>query len=157
LWITSLVTAFTGILLFRRKVNKKEVCTSKDCSRSKFTVAMILAFFVGLLGGGFGAAGGIAIFLLLVFYLNFETHNAIGTSIFVMFFIALSGSIAHISHVTAMGFHWIFLLYAVIGGIFGALFSSRLANRISERKLNKLVGIILFVLGILTFVHSLFM
>jgi hypothetical protein len=157
LGITSAVTALTGILLYRRKVNRKEVCTSKDCSRTQFTVAMILAFFVGLLGGGLGSAGGIAIFLLLVFYLNFETHNAIGTSIFVMFFIALSGSIAHISYVTSMGFHWIFLLYAVIGGILGALASSRLANKISEKKLNKMVGIILFVLGVLTLVHSLLM
>lgn len=157
LWVTSLVTALTGIMLYRRKVNPKEVCTSKDCSRSKFTIAMVLAFFVGLLGGGLGSAGGIAIFLLLVFFLNFETHRAIGTSIFVMFFIALSGSIAHINYVTSMGFHWILLLYAVIGGIIGALFSSRLANRISEKKLNRMVGIILFVLGMLTFIRQLFM
>jgi hypothetical protein len=157
LGITSAVTALTGIMLYRRKVNTKEVCNSKNCSRSRFTVAMVLAFFVGLLGGGLGSAGGIAIFLLLVFFLNFETHNAIGTSIFVMFFIALSGAIAHVSYVTSMGFHWIFLLYAVIGGILGALVSSRLANKISEKKLNKMVGTILFVLGVLTFVHSLFM
>jgi uncharacterized protein len=157
LWVTSLVTALTGIMLYRRKVNKKEVCTSKNCSRSKFTVAMILAFFVGLLGGGLGSAGGIAIFLLLVFFLNFETHRAIGTSIFVMFFIALSGSIAHISYVTAMGFHWILLLYAVIGGVVGAFFSARLANKISEKKLNRMVGIILFILGMLTFIHQFFL
>jgi|WetSurMetagenome_2_1015567.scaffolds.fasta_scaffold293479_2 uncharacterized protein len=155
LGITSIVTALTGIMLFRRKVNTKEVCTSRECSRGKFTLAIILSFFVGLLGGGLGAAGGICTFLLLVFFLNFETHRAIGTSIFVMFFIALAGAIAHVSYVTSMGFHWIFLLYAVIGGILGALTSSRLANKISEKKLNRLVGIILFVLGVLTFVHNL--
>jgi hypothetical protein len=153
LGITSLLTAFTGIMLFRRKVNTKEVCTSKDCSKSKFTIAMILAFVVGLLGGGLGSAGGICIFLLLVFFLNFETHLAIGTSIFVMFFVALSGAISHIHRVNAMGFHWILLLYAVIGGIIGAIFSSRLSNIISEKKLNKMVGVILFILGILTFVN----
>jgi len=155
LWLTSLVTAFTGVMLFRRKTNTKEVHTLKDYSKFKFVIAMILAFFVGLLGGGLGSAGGICIFLLLIFFLNFETHLAIGTSIFVMFFIALSGSIAHIKDVTSMGFHWIFLLYAVIGGILGAFFSSRLSNKISERKLNKMVGIILFVLGMLTFVNQL--
>lgn len=154
LWVTSLVTAFTGIMIFRRKTNAKEVHTIKDYSRSKFLIAMALAFVVGILGGGLGSAGGICIFLLLVFFLDFETHLAIGTSIFVMFFIALSGAISHIGHVTAMGFHWIFLLYAVIGGVLGALFSSRLANKISEKKLNKMAGIILFVLGVLTFLHS---
>jgi uncharacterized membrane protein YfcA len=154
LWITSVVTALTGIMLYRRKVNTKEVCTSKECSKGKFTVAMILAFFVGILGGGLGAAGGIAIFLLLIFFLNFETHRAIGTSIFVMFFIAVSGALAHLDYVISMGFHWIFFVYAVIGGIIGALFSSRLANKISEKKLNRMVGMILFILGVLTFVHQ---
>jgi len=154
LGITSIITALTGIMLFRRKINPKEVCTSKDCSKSKFTIAMVLAFVVGLFGGGVGSAGGILIFLLLVFFLNFETHRAIGTSIFVMFFIALSGAIAHINRVTSMGFHWILLVYAVIGGILGALLSSRLANKISEKRLNKLVGTILFVLGTLTFINN---
>jgi len=154
LWITSVVTALTGVMLYRRKVNAKEVCTSKECSKGKFTVALILAFFVGLLGGGLGAAGGIAIFLLLIFFLNFETHRAIGTSIFVMFFIAVSGALAHLNYVISMGFHWIFFVYAVVGGIIGALFSSRLANKISEKKLNRMVGIILFILGVLTFVHQ---
>jgi uncharacterized protein len=156
LWVTSLVTALTGIMLFRRKTDLKEVHNLGDYSKSKFLIAMILAFFVGLLGGGLGSAGGIAIFLLLIFFLNFETHLAIGTSIFVMFFIALSGSIAHINYITSMGFHWIFLLYAVIGGILGAFASSRLANKISEKKLNKMVGLILFILGILTFIRQLF-
>lgn len=155
LWgITSLVTALTGIMLFRRKTSLKEVHNFRDYSKPKLWIAMALAFFVGLLGGGFGSAGGIAILLLLVFFLNFETHNAIGTSIFVMFFIAFFGAIAHINKVNSMGFHWILLLYAVIGGIFGVLTSSRLANKISEKNLNKMVGIILFVLGILTFIHS---
>lgn len=154
---TSLITAFTGIMLYRRKASSKEVHTLRDYSKSKFIIAIILSFFVGLLGGGLGSAGGISIFLVLIFLLNFETHIAIGTSIFVMFFIALFGSIAHVNYVTSMGFHWIFLLYAVIGGICGAFASSRIANKISEKRLNKMVGIILFVLGILTFVHQVFM
>lgn len=153
--ITSIATIFTGIMLFRRKVKPKEVHTFKDYSKSKFWIAVALAFIVGLIGGGLGAAGGICIFLLLVFFLNFETHLAVGTSIFVMFFIALSGALSHIGRVNAMGFHWILLVYAVIGGIVGALFSSKLANKISEKKLNKMVGIILFSLGVLTLVNNL--
>ncbi len=157
LWISSLLTAFTGILIYKRKVGPKEVYSRKDYSKTKFIIGIILAFFVGLLGGAFGGAGGIAIFLLLVFFLNFETHHAIGTSIFVMFFIALFGSIAHIPRINAMGFHWELLIFAVVGGILGALFSSRLANLVSEKRLNKISGIILFLLGILTFVYRILM
>ena len=155
LGIVSLLTAFTGIMLFRRKANKKEVHALKDYSKSKLWIAVALAFVVGVAGGGLGAAGGICIFLLLIFFLNFETHLAIGTSLFVMFFVAVSGAISHIHRVNAMGFHWILLLYAVVGGILGALFSSRLANKSDEKKLNKMVGIILFVLGVLTFINNL--
>lgn len=156
LGITSVVTALTGIMLFRRKIKPKETRTLKDYSKSKLLIAIIFSFFIGLLGGAVGSAGGILIFLLLIFFLNFETHRAIGTSIFVMFFIALSGSIAHIKSVNAMGFHWILLLFAVIGGVIGSLFSASLANVVSEKKLNKIVGIILFVLGALTFIRQLF-
>ncbi len=153
--ITSLITALTGVLLYRRKTSSKEVKKYRDYSKSKFIIALILAFVVGMLGGGIGSAGGIFIFLLLIFFLDFETHLAIGTSIFVMFFIALAGSLAHINRIVFMGFHLELLLYAIVGGVFGALFSSKLANVADEKKLNKMVGIILFLLGALTFVHSL--
>lgn len=157
LWISSLLTIGTGILIYRRKVSSKEVISRKDYSKNKFILALILAFFVGLLGGAFGGAGGVAIFLLLVFFLNFETHHAIGTSIFVMFFIALSGAISHVGHINEMGFPLKFIAFAILGGVLGVMFSSRLANLASEKKLNKVVGVILFFLGVLTLVHRIFM
>jgi hypothetical protein len=157
LGITSLITSITGIMIYRRKINQRESHTLKDYSKPKLILAIILSFFVGLLGGGLGPAGGITIFLLLVFLLNFETHFAIGTSIFVMFFIALFGSVAHLYPLNAYGLQWNFLLYAIIGGILGSFFSSKLANKSSEKYLNKMVGLILFVLGILTFVQRILM
>jgi uncharacterized membrane protein YfcA len=157
LWISSILTAITGILIYNRKANKNESYDFKDYSKFKFTISIIASFFIGLLGGAFGGAGGIGIFLLLIFFLNFETHHAVGTSIFVMFFIALFGSISHIHRIDAMGFHWELLVFAVIGGILGAFFSSRIANLVSEKKLNKLVGIVLFALGILALVHRILM
>jgi uncharacterized protein len=153
--IISIFTALTGIMIFRRKANHGEACNSKNCSRPKFILAMVLSFFVGLLGGGLGPAGGISIFLLLVFLLNFETHFAIGTSVFVMFFIALFGSGAHVLYLGISGFPWVFLIFAVVGGILGSFFSSRFANSIDEKNLNRVIGIILFVLGALTLVQNL--
>ena len=154
LGVTSLVTAFTGIILFRKKPDKKkEFHNLKGYSRTKFWVAIILSFFVGFLGGSLGAAGGVTILLLLIFVLDFEIHRAIGTSVFVMFFIALFGAGAHIYSIGINQFQWGLLSLAVIGGVFGSLFSARLANLLKEQNLNKLVGVILFVLGIVTFLH----
>jgi len=151
--VTSLITAFTGILLFRRKVDLNEVNNLKNYSKTRFWIAIVASFFIGLLGGSLGAAGGITILLLLIFILNFETHSAIGTSIFVMFFIALFGSIAHIYYISSINFQWSLLFFAIIGGILGSFFSAKTANLIKEKNLNKIVGVLLFVLGIATFLH----
>jgi uncharacterized membrane protein YfcA len=151
---TSLLTAFTGIIIFRRKIDLKEISHMKNYSKSRFLVAIVFSFFVGFLGGSLGAAGGITILLLLIFVLNFETHSAVGTSIFVMFFIALFGAIAHIYYLEEVSFNWILLFFAVAGGIGGSLLSAKFVNLIKEKHLNKLVGGILFFLGILTFMHK---
>jgi uncharacterized protein len=153
--VTSLITAFTGVILFRRKVKVQEDYgfNFKKHSKLRFWTAIIASFFVGLLGGSLGAAGGITILLLLIFILNFETHSAIGTSIFVMFFIALFGSVAHIYYIHSTGFNWVLLFLAIIGGVFGSFFSAKMANLIKEENLNKVVGVLLFVLGIATFLH----
>lgn len=151
--VTSLFTAFTGILLFRRRVKLNEVHEITNYSKTRFWIAIVASFFVGLLGGSLGAAGGITILLLLIFILNFETHSAIGTSVFVMFFIALFGALAHIYYIKEMTFSWILLVFAIVGGVTGSFFSARIANLIKEKNLNKVVGSVLFVLGIVTFVH----
>jgi len=152
--VTSLITAFTGIMLFRKKVDvKKEVNNVKNYSKTKFWIAIIASFFVGLIGGSLGAAGGVTILLLLIFILNFETHSAIGTSIFVMFFVALFGALVHIYYISSMNFQWSLLFFAIVGGVLGSIFSAKSANWIKEQNLNKLIGVLLFILGIATFLH----
>ncbi|MGY4884501.1 MAG: sulfite exporter TauE/SafE family protein [Nanobdellota archaeon] len=151
--VTSLITAFTGILLFRRKSNPKEVKKRNNYSKTRFWIAIFASFIVGLVGGSLGAAGGVTVLLLLIFILNFETHSAIGTSIFVMFFIALFGALAHIYYINSMNFQWGLLFFAIIGGVLGSIFSAKSANLIKEKYLNKVVGILLFVLGVATFLH----
>jgi hypothetical protein len=154
LGVTSLITAFTGLILFRKKSDTKKQAHDKEkYSKARFWIAIGLSPFVGFLGGSLGAAGGVTILLLLIFVLNFEIHNAIGTSVFVMFFIALFGSSAHIYSIGINNFQWGLLFLAIIGGVLGSLFSARIANLLKEQNLNKLVGIILFLLGIVTFLH----
>lgn len=154
LGVTSLITSFTGIILFRKKIHaKSEFSGKKSYSRIRFIFGIIASFFVGLLGGSLGAAGGVTVLLLLIFVLNFEIHYAIGTSVFVMFFIALFGSGAHIYSIGANEFSWGLLFLAILGGVSGSFFSAKLANLLKEQNLNKLVGSILFFLGLATFLH----
>lgn len=153
LGITGLVSALTGVGIFLRKDNseKHNRFNQKLSFRKPLSfVPILLAFVIGFAAGSLGAAGGISLLLLFVFLFRFELHKAIGTSIFVMFFIALAGSVTHFYYIK---FSWELLIFAVVGGVTGAIFSSRIANYLKEKTLNRIVGIILFVLGISIFLQ----
>ncbi len=155
--ITALFISFAGITIFRRKSSlRKSGSFAKDLSSKdfKFWISIIFFLVVGFLGGTLGAAGGISILFLFVFIFGFETHEAIGTSVFIMFFIAIFGAATHFYYLDKMSFSWFLMALAVIGGIFGSLLSSRIANKVPEKILNKAVGSILFILGLVTFAHK---
>jgi len=152
--ITGLVIIATGVGLFRRKRKLKPVTKLEFnfSSRSlKFWLAILLSFGIGLIAGGVGAAGGISLLLLLILLFKFEIHEAIGTSVFIMFFIALAGSLTHFY---LIDFPAPLLIFAIAGGIIGAFFSARLANFFKEGALNKISGLILIILGLATFLRE---
>ena len=152
--ITGLVTIITGIGLFRRKRKFKPITKLNfhfSLKSLKFWLAILLAFGIGLIAGGVGAAGGISLLLLLILLFKFEIHEAIGTSVFVMFFIALAGSLTHFYY---KEFPPQLLIFAIVGGMIGAFFSARLANFFKEGALNKLSGSILIILGLATFLRE---
>ncbi|MEK6823785.1 MAG: sulfite exporter TauE/SafE family protein [Nanoarchaeota archaeon] len=153
--ITGLITLVTGIGIFRRKKkikspNKLEFNFS--LKNFKFWLAILLTFGIGLISGVFGAAGGISLLLLLILLFKFEIHEAIGTSVFVMFFIALAGSLTHFYY---RDFSSLLLISAIIGGVVGAFFSARLANIFKEETLNKIAGLLLIIFGLVTFLREL--
>src|SRR3989344_5425887 len=151
--ITGLVIIATGIGLFFRRKRKLKPVTKLEFNFSlrslKFWLAILFAFVIGLVAGGVGAAGGISLLLLLILLFRFEIHEAIGTSVFIMFFIALAGSLTHFYYMKTFSFS--LLAFAILGGVAGSLFSSRLANFFKEKTLNKVSGLVLIILGLATF------
>jgi uncharacterized membrane protein YfcA len=140
------MTAFLGI-----KFIVKPVMTTKeamlDVSKAKRTVqSIVFGCLVGFVCGFVGAGGGMMMLLVLTSILGYELKTAVGTSVFIMTFTALTGSVSHfvidgISNVSALIFCVIFtLLWARIG--------ARLANKATAKTLNRVTGVILLVLGI---------
>lgn len=153
--ITGLTAVIIGIGLFRRKKKIKPLAKLEfnfSLKDFRFWLTILLAFVIGLIGGGLGAAGGISLLLILILFFRFEIHEAIGTSVFVMFFIALAGSLTHFYYID---FPFPLLIFAIAGGIIGAIFSARLANLFKEKTLNKIAGLILIILGLITFLREL--
>ena len=111
----------------------------------KYSILSVIGLAIGLIGGIFGAGGGMMLLAVLILVLNYRMHMAIGTSVLIMVFIAFFGSATHYYY---KPFSLIFLLIAAIGGFFGARYASIIANLTSERKLKIVVGILFALLGL---------
>lgn len=84
--------------------------------------------------------------LLLTSVLGYELKTAVGTSVFIMTFTALTGAVSHF----AIGGMPELLPFAmcVLFTLLFARIAAKLANRASASALNRVTGVILVVLGI---------
>jgi uncharacterized membrane protein YfcA len=92
-----------------------------------------------------GAGGGLSILALLTMLLRFNLKKAVGTSVFIMTFVALVGAVTHfvIKQPEILP-----LVIASVSAFIGANFASIYANRIDEKLLNRVIGIFLLSYGI---------
>lgn len=136
----------TGIVfLIKNPLEFKKGKLIQLLEKNKTLSSLLIGAIIGLIAGIFGMGGGISILILLVFLLRFPIKTAVGTSVLIMAFISLSGGIGHF---LGTEFPWKAILIASIGGIIGAGISSYYANKISERKMFKITGVILILLSL---------
>lgn len=107
---------------------------------------------VGLICGFFGAGGGMMMLMVLTTVLGYELKTAVGTSVFVMTFSALTGAVSHF----AMGSlpRLDLLGLCVIFTLVWAQAAARLAARAEARQLNRFVGVLLLSLGVVLAILS---
>ena len=101
---------------------------------------------VGLICGFFGAGGGMMMLLLLTSVMGYELKTAVGTSVFIMTFTALTGSVSHFA-IGGLPDMLPFVLCVVFTLIFARI-AAKIANKASPRLLNIATGVILVVLGV---------
>jgi uncharacterized membrane protein YfcA len=101
---------------------------------------------LGINSGLFGAGGGLAFFLVLLIILKYPTKLAIGTSSVIMAITAASGTLGYALHGNVdYSVGAIIAITAVISGLLGA----RLAHRVPEKVLNRIVGVIFAGIGLM--------
>jgi len=148
---------FSGVNFLTKKIKEETKEIVEDLhlhyKSKKYWATMFFALIVGFIGGSFGAGGGLSILLILTFILGFRIHKAIGTSIFIMIFVALSGAISHFIY---QPFPIWIIFVAGIGAIFGSKYSAKIANVLTEKQLNKLAGILFVALGIALIIKQLY-
>ncbi len=142
---STFMTLFLGI-----KFIVKPVMTTKEkmmsVSRKKRSIQSILCgAVIGSICGFVGAGGGMMMLLILTSVLGYELKTAVGTSVFIMTFTALTGAASHfaIGGMPDIGC----LVICIISTLVFARVAALLANKASPKTLNRATGVILAVLG----------
>ena len=107
---------------------------------------LIVACFVGVCSGLFGVGGGVLLVPLLVLLFAFDQHTAQGTSLVAL--VPPVGLLAFLNYSKAHEVNWTVGLLIMPGVIFGSLLGSRLAQKLSPRRMRRVFAIFLAVLGV---------
>lgn len=157
-WVSSLVPnqtmgGFSNVmtLLMGIKFLVKPVMTTRETmervsAKKRVIQSVLWGVVVGFICGFVGAGGGIMMLLVLTSVLGYELKTAVGTSVFIMTFTALTGAV---SHFAIGGLPDItLLLLCVVFTLLWARVAARFANKASPVVLNRATGAVLTALGI---------
>lgn len=129
----------------------KPVMTTKEkresISKEKQVIgSIIMGILVGFICGFVGAGGGMMMLLVLTSVLGYELKTAVGTSVFIMTFTALTGSVSHFV-IGGMPDIWC-LIICVLSTLLFARIAAIFANKAKPATLNRITGTILTILGV---------
>ena len=140
------MTFLLGVkFLIKPVMNTKE--GMKNVSVCKRIVQSILCgIVIGFICGFVGAGGGMMMLLILTSVLGYELKTAVGTSVFIMAFTALTGALSHFRIGGAPDLT--VLILCVVFTLFWARVAARFANKATPATLNRATGAVLVILGI---------
>lgn len=138
-------------LLLGIKFLVKPVMTTKEAmdalpQRERLIKSMLCGTLVGFICGFVGAGGGMMMLLVLTSVLGYELKCAVGTSVFIMTFTALTGSLSHFA-IGGMPDLPVLLL-CILFTLFFARVAAVIANHAETKTLNRLTGLVLIIIGV---------
>lgn len=146
------MTFILGVKFIVRPVMTTKEAMNNVSAKKRAIQSIICGICIGFICGFVGAGGGMMMLLILTTVMGYELKTAVGTSVFIMTFTALTGAISHfmiggLPNLTV----WILcIIFTLIWARIAALF----ANKATPKTLNRATGIVLVVLGIVIFLFS---
>lgn len=143
---STFMTLLLGIkFIVRPVVTTKENMLGVD--KKKRTIQSIFGgILIGLICGFVGAGGGMMMLLILTSLLGYELKTAVGTSVFIMTFTALTGSLSHFAIGGAPDYKC--LILCAVSTLLFAQIAAWIANRAPAKTLSRVTGVILTTLGL---------
>ena len=140
-----IMTMILGLRFILKPVmTTKEAMNAVD-SRTRVIKSVIFGSLIGFICGFIGAGGGMMMLLVLTTVLGYELKCAVGTSVFVMTFTALTGAVSHFAIDGAPDL--LILSICVLSTLLFARIAAKIANHASPKVLNRTVGTVLILLG----------
>ena len=142
---STFMTMLLGIKFIVKPVmTTKETMAATD-PKKRIIQSIICGTVIGCICGFVGAGGGMMMLLILTSVLGYELKTAVGTSVFIMTFTALTGALSHF----AIGGtpDLVVLILCMVSTLIFARVAAVLANKAPARLLNQATGVILVILG----------
>lgn len=136
----------------------KPVMTTKEAmlsvsAKKRVIQSIVCGIIIGFICGFIGAGGGMMMLLILTSVLNYDLKTAVGTSVFIMTFTALTGAVSHFMiDGTPDVLVWIL---CIIFTLIWARIASVFANKAEPKTLNRATGIVLVILGVVIMAFNL--
>ena len=147
------MTFLLGIKFIVRPVMTTKESMAQVSAKKRAIQSVVCGVMIGFICGFVGAGGGMMMLLILTSVLGYELKTAVGTSVFIMTFTALTGAVSHF----AIGgmpdpLTWVLcVIFTLIWARIAAVF----ANKAKPKTLNRATGVVLVILGAAIFLFSL--
>lgn len=143
---STFMTLLLGIKFIIKPVMTTKETMEKADAKKRVIQSILCGAIIGSICGFVGAGGGMMMLLILTSVLGYELKTAVGTSVFIMTFTALSGAASHFA-IGGMPDIQLLLLCCISTFVFARI-AALFANKVDPIILNRATGVILTILGI---------
>lgn len=150
---STVMTFFLGVKFIVRPVMTTKESMQAISAQKHAIQSVICGMLIGFICGFVGAGGGMMMLLILTSVLGYELKTAVGTSVFIMTFTALTGAVSHFAIGGAPD--WTVWILCVVFTFIWARIAAVFANKADPKVLNRATGVVLVILGAAIFLFSL--
>ena len=140
------MTFLLGVKFIVRPVMTTKEAMQNVSAKKRAVQSVLCGMLIGFICGFVGAGGGMMMLLILTSVLGYELKTAVGTSVFIMTFTALTGAVSHFAIGGAPD--WPVFVLCIVFTLLWARIAAVFANKAEPATLNRATGVVLVVLGL---------
>ena len=140
------MTFLLGVKFIVRPVMTTKEAMQNVSAKKRAVQSVLCGMLIGFICGFVGAGGGMVMLLILTSVLGYELKTAVGTSVFIMTFTALTGAVSHFAIGGAPD--WLVFVLCIVFTLLWARIAAVFANKAEPATLNRATGVVLVVLGL---------